>query len=455
MLLLALLCCTSLAWADPPVPDDFAYGCSLPVTDENGLYAVDLELSVLSKLQRKDLSDVQVFNGAGLPVPHALRRLDPPRDPVRRPIPFFPLPSHPHPQTQDLSVSVQRQTDGSIFTLKTEHTQSTTASDRSYLLDLSGLNTPPTQLELQWPAGTGTTFYTISLLESGDLAHWRPLGDKVVLADLDYNGGRVSRRVIDLAGQTLPYLRLDCQDARQPLQLSAVLGVHGAVRTAEQWRWHRLENQQVSKQSERWVIEYQLRGGLRVSAFDLAFPLGNSLARATIESRPAADAPWRRVGQGVFYRLDIQGKQLFSPFIPCTPTTDRWWRLTLAAGDSGLIGKDQLPQLKLGWMPEELLFLGRGAGPYTLAFGSARTGNDPSGQASLVLTALQQSASESRMVKIKAGPVHPLGGEQALRPKPAPLPWQRLLLWAVLIGGVGLLAIMARSIYREMQSKHN
>ena len=39
-----------------------------------------------------------------------------------------------------------------------------------------------------------------------------------------------------------------------------------------------------------------------------------------------------------------------------------------------------------------------------------------------------------------------------LRPLPPPVPWQRYLLWALLIGGVLVLLAMAVRLYRQMNA---
>ena len=41
----------------------------------------------------------------------------------------------------------------------------------------------------------------------------------------------------------------------------------------------------------------------------------------------------------------------------------------------------------------------------------------------------------------------------AIVPRPPPLPWQRILLWAVLVLGVLLLGRMALGLYREMMRR--
>ena len=439
-------------WAVPPVPTDFAYGISLPVTDTTGLYVLDLPLAVYLQLQRDDQGDLQVFNGAGQPVPQALRRHDPPRIPVRQPIPFFPLEGEVESASQDLSIQIQRQSDGSLVTIQRNATAPSTTSGYSYLLDLSGCTSHPTELELTWQEESPHTMLSLAVFESNDLANWYPVRNKVVLAELAYNGGTVSQRSFALPGSIQPYLRLDCQNCRQPFKVTAVTALTGPQTQREQWQWQQLANEQVALDQEWWRIEYHNGAGFRVTALDLAFPQPNSLARVEIESRPNRDVPWRRIGKGDFYRLDLQGSLLNSPFLSCLPNSDRYWRLSVAATNA-LSTREQLPNLSLGWQADELVFLGRGPGPYTLAFGSNQIDEVDATQDALVLTALQQSENNSQLNRITAGPITQLAGTQALQAKTSPLPWQRILLWTVLVAGVGMLAVMARSVYREMQRK--
>lgn len=451
--LIAALLMTGQAWAQAPVPADFAYGCSLPVSDATGLYRLQLPASVYEKLQQQDLSDLQVFNAAGEPVAQLLRQPQPPEEPIRRAIPFFPLPERAQTPTSDLRVQVERQSDGSIITINSEPAATPPAGGCSYLLDLSGLDPKPRQLELQWSAATTTQMYRVQLWASSDLAAWQPLGQEAVLADMAYNGGRISQRVLHLPHTSHPYLRMDCEKSSQPLRLSAVEGVVGGQPATAPWQWHQPLPGKTENRQGVWSVEYHMQGRWRVEALDLHLPEANSLARATIESRPMSETPWHPVASGEFHRLDLQGSTLHNEPLRCITSTDPWWRLTITAGATNLTAADKLPQLRLGWQADELLFLGRGPGPYTLAFGSGRSIEAASGQEALIRTALQQPGSEARIQQIEPGPVQPLGGEQALQPPPATIPWQRILLWLVLVAGVALLALMARSMYKEMGNK--
>ncbi len=452
MLLLLLCPIISSVRAAPPSPNDFAYGCSLPVTDPTGLYALELPVEVYAGLQQDDQGDLQVFNGAGQPVPQALRRHKQPQTPVLQPVPFFPLPGIAKKSPLDLSVRVQRHSNGSIVTIRGDEGEESSTAGFAYLLDLSSLASAPDELEIEWQQDPPQQLLSFTVFESSDLAHWRRLQDKVVLAELSYNGAKVSRRRFTLPGSVQPYLRLECLDCSQPLRVTAVTAISGSEMEAKEWQWQQLPSTQVTQDPGWWRIEYRNPSRFRVTALNLTFPQANTLARVLIESRSAEDQPWRSVGRGDFYRLDLQGHIFTSPFLPCTANVDRYWRLSVAAAKD-LASREQLPALTLGWQPDELIFLGRGSGPYTLAFGSNKLAPNDTTQDALVLTALQQSENNSQLNHISPGPINKLAGEQALQPQASPIPWQRILLWGVLVAGVGLLALMARSVYREMQRK--
>jgi hypothetical protein len=45
-----------------------------------------------------------------------------------------------------------------------------------------------------------------------------------------------------------------------------------------------------------------------------------------------------------------------------------------------------------------------------------------------------------------------LAGDLALKSPAKPIPWKKLVLWAVLLSGVVLVAFMARSLIKEMKA---
>ncbi len=451
--MLLLLCCHAPVLAASPLLDDFAYGYPLPQVDDNRVYALTLPSTVYEKVVRSDLGDLRVFNGAGETVPHALRSqqmADEPKQ-VRQTIPFFPLQGKPATTAADLSLRVSRHADGTVVTVDAGTTAVRPASTW-YLLDLHGLEPAPAALELQWAKGAASIF-SVALAQSNDLTHWTPLVGRTVLADLDYNGQSVTARRIALPGKPLPYIRLDCLDCQEPLQLQSVTAVSGAANPPEQWQWVQLSPKKVSPDRGELVIEYGLDAKMPVTGLQLGFARTNTLVRAVIESRPTTDAGWRLRASGNFYSLTLEGKELKNELALCAPTTDRHWRIRIDARDGGADSDPSAIRLELGWQADELVFIGRGSGPYTLAFGSTKLAEQMTRPDNVLLAAMRDTRSESLVQRIEPGAIKTLAGEQALNPRLSAAAWKKILLWIVLLAGVGLLALMARTIYREMQAK--
>jgi hypothetical protein len=100
--------------------------------------------------------------------------------------------------------------------------------------------------------------------------------------------------------------------------------------------------------------------------------------------------------------------------------------------------------LRVGWLPHDVVFLARGSGPFTLAYGSSKA--SPT-------TALGAIPPTVTIVNTEFTPPEPLGGDARLQPAPpARTFWTKsAILWTVLAIGVGLLAFMAYRLSRELK----
>ena len=100
-------------------------------------------------------------------------------------------------------------------------------------------------------------------------------------------------------------------------------------------------------------------------------------------------------------------------------------------------------------MPEQLLFIAQGEGPFTLAFGSAQVDavTTPLGK----LLNQDNLANNGQLIKAaQLGSRVQLGDAAKLQPAPPPLPWKKWLLWAILVVGVMVLAAMALKLSKQM-----
>ena len=120
---------------------------------------------------------------------------------------------------------------------------------------------------------------------------------------------------------------------------------------------------------------------------------------------------------------------------------------------SGFRTGDSPLNLELGWTPEELLFIGRGTPPFLLAFGSGKLEQQQNKtDVGMILQAIKAEPLKQMIKKATLGNRVSLGGDPALQPPPTRIAWKKWLLWMVLVLGVGLLAVMARSLVKEMNT---
>ena len=444
LLLVLLLALARPACAAAPVPGDVASGLDLPGAADGGAYSVALPLTVYEQLTRDDLADLRVFNGAGEVVAHALRRPDPADDrrETRRDLPFFPLTTIDRPARDDLSLRVRRDRDGTVLTVDAGRAAAT--APIAYLVDASRLDTGLDALELRWQ-GSSQALCTVQVSQSDDLARWTAAAPPAVLADLEADGQTVSRRRIPLHGRVPAYLRLDAPDCADRFALRQVTAVSGApTRPANRLV---LTPAGVDSRGPERQVDFSLPARVTVRSLQLLLPAAAGAVQATVLSRPTESAPWRTAHTGLFYDLSLQGRRLLNDPVVCAPTTDRYWQVRLHADRGGAAAAGRLG-LEVGWQPDQVIFVGRGPGPYTLAFASRRLDPRSSHGDGLLLGALDATRSTALIRPIEPGPIRELGGEAALRPVLV-ASWTTLVLWAVLIAGVALLGLMARSLLKE------
>jgi len=440
-LLPLLLLAAAGAHAGVPRLDDFAYGYPLALAGDAPLHAVTLPDDVYRYATRDDLGDLRVFNGDGEPVPYSLR--PPPTKPEagkRIALPIFPL----YGDARDTkgSVRVITRTDGSTelaLRPSAEHKQRL----GGYLIDASALKQPLVQLHLALMPGEGDGLVSADLSGSQDLSHWRLLRSNVALGELRYGEHRFRQDGVRLAGGPYRYLRLRWRGGQAALHLTGVSGELRPTLPPPDLHWRRATATHNTLPAGNDT--FRVSGRYPISRVRVMLPQTNTVAEVRLYSRTAAaDAPWESRYRGVLYDLRRDGHQLRHDTVELPPLHRPQWRVEVDPAGGGL-GRTP-PGLQVGWTPGTLLFVARGPGPFTLAFGAAGMKPAPSNLAAL-------NTVESAPRPARVGKRETLGGERRLIAKAPALPWRRWLLWGVLLGGVLALALMARGLYREMEGK--
>lgn len=453
-LLMALPVCPALA-ADS-LGRDFAYGFLLDIEGDGAIYSLGVPDEVYRTVRQAGLADVRVLNAAGEAVPHLLREQGEKETDRRRrdDVPFFPLTKAAEGGgSTGLAVQVERGADGMIVSIEAGSPADGAGSGRrSYLLDLSRLKTETGRLEFAWENGN-LPFTPVSLDESDDLARWRPLVDRAILAELEQGSYRIEQKDIVLPAKPLRYLRLTGREGQGLPILQQVTAVSEKLAARKKRRWLSLGDGRLGEDGERTVVAYDSDYRLEADGVRLRFPEPNSMIRASVQSRPDAKAPWVSRCTAVFYALRVDGAEIGNEACSFAGTHDSHWRLEIVEDGAGLRKSGKAPSLELGWTQAELLFVARGSAPFTLAFGSGRPADEADRPATeMILEAALGQEESGRLIRpASLGRRIELGGKGALQAPPPPLPWKRWLLWAVLCAGVVLLALMVVKLAKEMR----
>ncbi len=454
LLLLLAVPAAAVSAEEEPTSRDFGYGFYIEADNGGAVYSLPVPNEVYRTVRRADLGDIMVFNGAGEPVPHALRSLETAGEEAKvvRSIPFFPLHEEEAAEGDNMTLSVRRNADGTIIDIDSGRLPQGAKEVSGYLLDLGEDPREFGSLEVYWRTDPAHASGAVMVRQSSDLQYWRTVTAKTTLVDLDYAGNHVEQRTIALPGDCERYLKITWLQPQTVFELERVAALSRPIVPREQMQWVSLYNGSKGRVEGRTVIDFTSPYRLPVRSVRLRFPEANSIVNAAVQSRPDRNGVWRDRCRGVFYTLEMAGERVEQEICSFAKNNDREWRLVVLDDGAGLAGESRNLLIELGWQSDELLFLARGGGPFLLAYGSGRLENGGVRNSSeMVLTAVRRHQSENVVHQATLGKRLELGGERALVVPPPPRPWKTWLLWAVLAAGVLGMALMAVRLQQELR----
>lgn len=393
-----------------------------------GAHAIALPPGVYRAVQRPDLRDLDVLDGRGEPVPADVLGPMGVRTQRRVPARWYTLPS-PGGGDSDWNVIADLDGEGRLRGLRSTRAAISAPGNGTLLIDAGELlhaqaRGPTLQaIVLHWNAGEG--FDRAYRLEgSDDFEDWRVLG-RGRLLDARQDGRRLlrDRLVADADTSLTRYLRVvpESGDVALPALQGVDLELSGYAMPASTWL--RLE-----PRGQGRSFEFELPGRFPVRWVDLEVA-GNDARRWRLQSRDGGGDWIDRAEGWVAYRV---GTRRSPPQALGQAVRDRHWRLVAQTDGAP-------PRLRLGYVPERLVFLAAGTGPYTVVAGSA-VAERAVGPVSAVVDA------GPRPAPARLGNAVTRAGERALEP---PSDWKTWSLWAVLGLGVLLVAGFALRLLRE------
>ena len=401
-------------------PQDFAEGVRVTPTGTDSVQRLELPPALYKTVTRADLGDLRMFNAAGEAVPYALVESDAPVLEELE-LPLYPVTGETLEET--LSVQIERGATGTSLQLDTTDS---VASSTSYIIDQRQVDAPR-QLRLKW-AQTEPFVSEVRLEASGDLNNWRVSGTGT-LAELRQNGFELVKNELDTQPADYLWLKPAAGEALPPLSRAYAEVYHDPQQQGREV--------QIEAQPQETGYLYDLGGAFRVVQV-AGYELSDVLAQVQLESSSNLDGPWTSRYQGVYFDLTQNGQRLQNT-LDISEARARYWRLTTDPEN----GLGNAPTLTFTTVPDTLAFVARGEAPFTLAYGSLAAAPAPAD-----LNRLPQSATSAPFATLSEP--FELAGEAVLREEAsATFPWQSVLLWAVLLGGVGLLGILALNLLKQ------
>ncbi|MET3822671.1 hypothetical protein ACVK00_001469 [Burkholderia sp. PvR073] len=429
--LLGLSLLASFAAADgTPGAGRVAQRFSLDLDGSAAYYQLTVPQPVYAASRRDDLGDVRIFNGAGEPVPYSLDAPAAPAvPPSRTPVHWFPLPPA-RADNGNASLGVTVGPDGALRAAVAAPSRAKRGAD---LVDLSHANGDIDALLVH--VGDDSYQGRVAVDESDDLRNWRPLGSTQLLK-VGHGDDMLVQERIALEGAAPRYLRLDWLDGAPAIASIEIETQPHDARTADtaavprQWR----DAVHVRAGSTPGEYRFDTDGAYPVDRVRIDLPQPNTVARATLQSRPDAQAPWRDVAGAVLFRLQGKGAEQRNPPLAFAPNPDRAWRIVVDMRNGGLGGGQ--PAVAIGWHPAALTFVARGAPPFTLGVGDAALVSSAVSRDALLVG----MAPEVRPARVGAAlPVSTVAPVAAADTDAM----RRYVLWSALVVAVGVLGTIA------------
>ena len=416
-----------------PRPEDFA-GAIEYTGPEGSLLALEIPGAVYRGLERPDRGDIRVFDAGGSPVPFLIRPAPGIRvTPESEDVPFFVWREggdQALPQGTDIEIDAS----GAVVRIRGQ-AAAKLRGGRDYLLDLSGLSHKPVSLDFS--LGRTEEFFNtpVRVYSSDDLSQWRPQEKRQVFAW--YGEGEVSRSLVDPGDEKSRYLLLKFE-TRDPAP-ERITARFGAV--------------EIPALVEEEGIGGTLSAGRRTALYDMRafYPLARiewrlpepDLVEVIIRNRFSEWEEWSYRGRQRLYRYRLEdgGERKNGPFDVSDAAP--FWQLE-AAGD---IPFGSVPVCYPSRELQELVFLARGRGPWTLAYGGSDWGplsgtglsaEAPEGETGGAVPAVPTGAARYEKRESSTGPERHWGR------------WGRWVLWTILVLSVMVLSFLAFTLARSM-----
>jgi hypothetical protein len=414
-------------------PQQYAYQAELTLSSQQ-LQRVALPIEILLALTRTDLGDIEVFDVSGNPLPLSVLKALPKVSEHQLDLPVHEFSSFQERHSKIVTTREQSQQAGQLSELKTTETITTQQERKVYLIELGSVPAGIDRIELKWTHQPASQLLKVKLEIGNELDKLRVIDARKSLTNLDTDNS--AWRSIDGIPQRQKYLRITPAKSVTAFELLQVTAHYKQSISAPK-PGHRLDSSKVSIDG-RDYYNFEMPSVIFAEALQIIPGETHSMISGDLYASLDSVKNKRRIRRG-FSQHNISDDEVkpSDPLkLPQRAYAQMWFtsKNTLSAA----------PAIKLTYPAYEIIFLGNSNGPYSLAWGN-HASQTRINELSEILEGEPQQQGE--LVYLKE--VQIAGGLSRLSPELA-LPWQKWLLWALLVLAVGVTGKMAITLYREM-----
>lgn len=467
--ILALGCAASLAAAQPSASDsaaDYSHAIALSVSGKNAVVQLRLPPAVYLNARSADLRDLRVFDAGGKALPFALMPPGARSQASRRelPVAVFPVTNAGSEASAVRNdVEIRTSADGAVTSITSRHGPGPKAGAdgarlEALVFDMGKHEGAIDALVFTLPESMSNYHAQVELEASDDLRAWETLGN----ASLSWlaNGERqtLTSNRMEFSPRRFRYARLTWREGT-PIRFARIVAESSTLTDLPP----AMDTVVLRPGAGKFPgdLVYNAAPAIPVRRMNLQFTqqnvvlpalLGNyvELPAVTGAAKGAATTRWdfRPRLQATFFQITQDGKLRKSGDVIVDEVHEASWVLRPQSATS------DRPALKLAWMPATLVFMASGPGPYALRFGRA---DAAPAQRDIAQVAPGFSAAELQAVEqavageLKAGKAQPAAASDAEAAGSAAR-MRMLMLWGVLLLGVGVLGFMAWKLIVQMKN---
>lgn len=435
--------------AAPPGKNDYASGLTVEASYTQPMIETVLPDDVYRVVTRDDLGDLRVFNANGTPVPHAFCAAPQNSAPqvTEQSLPVFVLRGRDQVYTESSRVNVETPSGTRVDVEESSAPAPEVVSGLIHIIDAR--ETEPLQaIRFDWRSPDGVSEVKVRIEASDDLDRWQTVVPASTLLLAQQGGQELRRERIELPLREYEYLRVQRVDSGPPLIVNSVAAEEVSEAQEIEPMWFTATR---VASDEADVLTFDAQHLAPVTFARVRLQQENSTASVTLQSRADDKAPWRTRWSGESYVIVSETVRRESPPARFEPVSDRYWRVQILKDPQVYQGS----ALELGYRPAKLRFLAQGPGPFTVAFGSRRAEVARPAVCDGLLADVSAADRERMIEQGYAGQIVSLGGADALKIPPKETPTKVVILWAVLVIGVGLLVAMALSLLKRVRRPLN